>query len=185
LSTAIGQLTALTDLRLNDIFIGGPIPDSVFALSNLRILTAGGTLLSEEIPNVFVGFAALEDFDLSGNLHTGPIPDSIFDSPALKRVYLNNNGLTGSIPINYSNPPNLEDLFLSSNSLIGTVPEIDPGDLLQLDEFLIQENDLTGSMPQSICDLRTAGALTNLFADCGGPDPQIECEFDVCCTLCV
>lgn len=48
----------------------------------------------------------------------------------------------------------------------------------------MQFNFLTGSMPESVCDLRKDGNLVVLFSDCGGLDPEIECEFSQCCNRC-
>jgi hypothetical protein len=49
---------------------------------------------------------------------------------------------------------------------------------------VLQFNFLTGSMPESICDLREDSELRVLFSDCGGLDPEIECEFPKCCNRC-
>lgn len=49
---------------------------------------------------------------------------------------------------------------------------------------VLQFNFLTGSMPESICDLRQKRELRVLFSDCGGLDPEIECEFPECCNRC-
>jgi len=49
---------------------------------------------------------------------------------------------------------------------------------------VLQFNFLTGSVPESICDLRDEGKLRVLFSDCGGADPEIECKFPTCCNRC-
>ena len=76
-----------------------------------------------------------------------------------------------------------QDLFLDGNGLTGTVPEIASGELQELNEFLVQFNFLTGSMPSSVCALRSV-ELDDLFSDCGGSNPEIECEFPGCCNRC-
>jgi hypothetical protein len=100
-------------------------------------------------------------------------------------VYLNDNNLRGRIPDNYGNADNLRDFYVNGNELQGEIPSIQPGQLASLNEFLLQDNDLTGIMPSSICALRTpAGMLEDLWADCEVIDGQAEvlCE---CCTQCV
>jgi hypothetical protein len=72
---------------------------------------------------------------------------------------------------------------LDGNELTGTVPPISGDQLQELNEFLVQFNFLTGSMPESICDLRS-GQLEDLFSDCGGSNPEIECDFPGCCNRC-
>jgi len=92
--------------------------------------------------------------------------------------------LTGSIPSEYSNPPNLRDLYLYGNNIQGTVPDIPPGQLQQLNEFLLQDTLIQGAMPESVCDLRRDFILDDLWTDCGGAEPEILCEFPDCCNRC-
>ena len=49
--------------------------------------------------------------------------------------------------------------------------------------FTLQNNNFTGQMPQSICNL-TSGAsktLLDLWADCSGSSPKVNCS---CCSKC-
>jgi hypothetical protein len=114
---------------------------------------------------------------------TGPIPDTIFDNMSIERVYLSNNALTGTVPSNYGNPPGLVDLYLDNNLLNGTIPTIKAGDLPLLNEMLLQKNGFSGTIPDTICNLRN-GTLENLFSDCGGAIPEIQCSFPTCCNRC-
>ena len=98
---------------------------------------------------------------------------------------MSNNTLSGTIPPEYSQPPVLKDLWLDGNKLTGTVPAIGADELQNLNEFLLQENALVGTMPDSICALATGnGNLEDLFSDCGGVAPEIECPFPECCNRC-
>ena len=171
----------MTDLRIQSNFIGSTLPETIFNLNQLQILTAGTNLFNGPIPNVFVGFSALQDLDLSTCFFTGPIPDTIFNNLALERVYLNNNQITGTLPANYGNSPVLEDLFLDNNQLNGAVPPATS--LGNLREFTLQNNLFTGTMPASVCALR-ASSLELLFSDCGGATPEIVCSFPDCCNRC-
>ena len=129
-------------------------------------------------------FGQLIFLDLSENSFRGSIPSSIFSIPSLKYVYLSKNQFAGSIPSNYGKAINLKDLYLDSNSLTGTVPPIAANEFQELTEFLLQENDLIGTMPASICELRTpVGVLEDLWANCEPNDGRTEivCE---CCTQC-
>jgi hypothetical protein len=146
-------------------------------------LVVNNNFLSGTVPDVFEEYEQLEFFDISNANFEGSIPESIFAISTLRIAYLSNNSLTGTIPSGFSNAPKLRDLFLDGNGLTGTVPPISDGQLQQLTEFLVQFNSLSGSMPPSICDLRS-GQLEDIFADCGGSDPEIECEFPTCCNRC-
>lgn len=47
-----------------------------------------------------------------------------------------------------------------------------------LAEYLdLHDNNLTGSMPKEVCDLK----LDTLIADCHGTFPEVKCD---CCTVC-
>jgi hypothetical protein len=132
----------------------------------------------------FNQWSSLDFADFRNNQFEGSLPSTIFDIPTMRILYFSNNNLDGPIPENYGSSPVLRDLYLGGNQLTGTVPDIQPGQLTQLTEFLIEENELTGTMAPSICQLRIEGVglLDDLWADCGPlADPIIECE---CCTVC-
>lgn len=145
------------------------------------ILSVGGTSLSGTIRDAFEPFRALEFADFSKALFTGTLPASIFDIPTIKALYFNGNDLTGSIPTNYASSPELSDLFLNQNSLSGSIPAIVPGQLSNLTEFLLDNNDLSGVMPSSVCDLRVSNALALLTADHCTDPPKVVCD---CCDSC-
>lgn len=127
----------------------------------------------------------LDFVDVANNFFSGTIPQSVFEAPEIRLIYFSNNTLTGTIPSDFSRPTLLRDLYLDGNGLTGTVPAIATGELQDLNELLLHFNFLSGSMPASICDLvGNGGDLENLFADCGGANPEIECQFNVCCTRC-
>jgi hypothetical protein len=48
----------------------------------------------------------------------------------------------------------------------------------QSGELRLEFNELTGTVPQEVCDLN----LVDLVTDCGGDPPEIVCT---CCTFCV
>ena len=141
--------------------------------------------ISGSLPNVFHNYKQLDFVDVSNALLTGPIPDTLFDIHSLRIVYMSNNTLSGTIPSSYGQPPLLRDLFLDGNGLVGTVPGILPGQLADLNELLLQFNFFTGSIPLSLCSLRSEGGnLDDLFADCGGQTPEVLCDFPSCCNRC-
>jgi hypothetical protein len=129
-----------------------------------------------------LGSSTLQFCDARFNLLAGSIPSSIFSSPdALEAVYLQGNVLTGTIP-DFSGASLLVDLYLSGNALVSPIPEIPVGSLPAFEEFLLDSNDFTGTMPQSVCALRNA-SLADLWADCAPPF-EIVCEAPECCTRC-
>jgi hypothetical protein len=65
---------------------------------------------------------------------------------------------------------------LYANQLSGTIPS-ELGKLKQLQSLDLHDNNLVGSMPKEICNLK----LKELVADCLGPNPEVQCS---CCTKC-
>jgi len=136
--------------------------------------------------DTFAELVNLESIDIANNEVKGSIPPSLFEAPKIRLIYLSNNQMTGPLPNNYGSASDLRDLYLDGNNLTGEIPGIQEGQLPNLNEFLLQDNDFVGSMPDSICALRVpAFMLEDLWADCKGSDnapAQIECS---CCTQCV
>ena len=147
-------------LRLNDNFWNGAIPD------------------------VFENYAKLDFFDISNSMLTGTIPKTIFSIPTIQFVYMSKCNLEGTIPSQYADSIIIKDLYLDGNQLTGTIPPIESGQFERLNEFLLQDNKLSGSMPDSICSLRSDFILDDLWTDCGGDSPEIECDFPECCNRC-
>ena len=136
------------------------------------------------VPDVFENYEQLDFFDISNNNLKGSIPKTLFSIPTLRLAYMSNCSLSGSIPDEYADPPDLRDLYLDNNELTGTVPPIAPGQLEKLSEFLLQGNKIEGTMPDSICSLRSNFILDDLWTNCGGGSHEIECDFPECCNRC-
>ena len=133
---------------------------------------------------MFSDYKRLDYFDVSNNLLTGRIPPSLFEIPTIRLVYMSNCSLSGTIPRSYSDPPLLRDLYLDGNEISGPVPSFSAGKLTNLNEFLLHRTKITGSMPESVCNLRENFILDDLWADCGGSSPEIDCDFPNCCNRC-
>jgi hypothetical protein len=157
------------------------------AFCSTAILLVNNNQFTGTIRDGFDQFESLDFADFKNNNFEGSLPASIFNIPTIRILYFNNNNLDGPIPLNYGSAPLLRDLFLSGNSLTGTIPEIEPGQLLTLTELLLNDNELIGTMPPSVCQLRVQGVgiLEDLWSDCGPTaDPRLECDLPECCTLC-
>jgi len=184
LPSQIGLLTDLENLRLQENNLSGQIPSEIGRTTSLETLRLDNNFWVGTIPDVFQYFENLEFFDISNNLLTGSIPTTLFSIPAIRLVYMSNCSLSGAIPEEYANPPLLRDLWLDGNGITGTVPSISSGKLENLNELLLHDNFVSGSMPESICDLRFEDFLDDLWSDCGGLNPKIACDFPNCCNRC-
>mmetsp|Transcript_686 Transcript_686/g.950 ORF Transcript_686/g.950 Transcript_686/m.950 type:complete len:180 (-) Transcript_686:60-599(-) len=178
----MGDVTdVLTNLWLQNNTMTGTLPASLTNATNLENVLLGNNQFSGSIPAI--SSSSMAFFDARSNLLTGTIPSSLF-SDSLSFLYLQWNQLSGPIPSEYSSADSLSDLYLSNNTLTGEIPGISDDQLTELTEFLVSGNSFTGSMPSSVCDLRTSGILEDLHADCAPPDIQLECDLGDCCTRC-
>ncbi|XXG83997.1 hypothetical protein AAC387_Pa10g1620 [Persea americana] len=100
LSVAIGNLTNLESVLLQNNAIMGPIPEGIGRLDKLQTL------------------------DLSNNQFTGIVPSSLGKLKNLNYLRLNNNSLSGPLPESLSNVKGLTLLDLSYNDLSGSLPQI-------------------------------------------------------------
>lgn len=75
-------------------------------------------------------------------------------------------------------------LQVQKNDFTGTIPAT-WGRMNQLEQFTAEGNKLTGTIPNSVCQLRD-DFLKQFVVDCFDPRRQIgfDCEKDKCCTLC-
>lgn len=187
ISESIGNLAKLRDLRIDENLFSGKLPASFMNLSSLVVLRVNDNNFVGTIRDGFDVWKSLDFADFRNNGFDGTLPETIFDILSLRILYFANNNLDGTLPSNFGNSPVLRDLFLSGNQLTGTVPDIQVGQLTKLTELLLEDNKFTGSMAESVCNLRTEGQgmLEDLWVDCGrDANPRLECDAPGCCTAC-
>ena len=99
LPVSLGNMRALTHIHLgtND-FDPGPIPPTLFTISNLRELSLPNTQLTGAIPEWMSMLSQLEYLDLSENTLISTIPDTMWGMPALKTLLLQRNLLESTLP---------------------------------------------------------------------------------------
>lgn len=92
---------------------------------------------------------------------------------------LGNNTFSGTLPLSFAEMTTIQVLTLDNNQLVGAIPS-ELGLLTQLQNLELHGNSFTGTMPAEVCQLRSAGSLSTLTADCRGD--TFECD---CCTRCL
>jgi Leucine-rich repeat (LRR) protein len=194
LSSSMAALApSVRELRLDNNALTGPVPVELWQLNQLELLSLANNTLQGSIPDeAFVEFASLDTLDLTNNELSGSIPASLFAIPSIRLVYLSHNAFTGSIPSNYGAATQLRDLYLDHNELQGSIPSIAAGQLANLTEFLLQDNAISSTMPDSVCNLMDSAMLEDLWADCAAAAAstssssssviEVNCT---CCTQCV
>jgi Leucine-rich repeat (LRR) protein len=114
--------------------------------------------------------------DLTGNGLKGPLPPEVLGLETLSSVLLANNELSGPIPKEIGVMSKAKIIDLGENQLTSIPSEM--GTLSAAIHVFIQGNNFGSQlMPVEVCELRTGGSLTMLWADC------MQCPLD-CCTTC-
>ena len=155
LPAELGNLTELRVLSLGGTGLRGEIPGVLGNLSNLVELWLWGNELSGEIPPELGSLTNLEILDLSGNHLQGRIPQELGNLTGLKQLRLWENGLSGEIPHELGSLTGLKTLGLSWNQLSGGIPA-ELGNLTALEWLDLANNQLSGEIPEEL------GGLSNL-----------------------
>lgn len=170
----------LTAIDLDDNQLEGSLSPSVSNLVDLEFLFLDKNEMTGEIPSEIGLLDNLEAMHLDGNDFEGVIPDEVGDMASiLELTFHNNPSITGEIPSSIQNLDTLQILSLHNTGISGQVPS-ELGRLTNLLSLTLHFNDLTGTMPDEICALRTSGSLALLTVNCD----RVECAQPACCTAC-
>jgi hypothetical protein len=171
----------VTDIEFENNGLAGTIPTELALLTALAFLGLEQGATTGTIPSELGSLSDMFFIDLDFNQLTGTIPSEIYGLTLLRTLDLNDNQLIGFIDSSIGNLSNLDFFQIHNNFFLGTIPS-EIGNLSLLNTFTLYNNNLVGEMPNGICELRPA-PLRFLIADCGGPDPDIQCDLS-CCSGC-
>ncbi|XP_030526231.2 probable LRR receptor-like serine/threonine-protein kinase At3g47570 [Rhodamnia argentea] len=152
ISPHIGNLSFLSELRLQNNSLNHEIPPQIGQLRRLRILQLHNNSLVGEIPRNMSGCSDLVLLKLRFNKLTGEIPGELGSFPKLLQFDLLGNNLFGSVPSTIGNLSSLEILFLTLNNLGGSIPQAF-GHLANLQVMAFEGNRLSGTIPSSLLNL--------------------------------
>nr|KYP58436.1 LRR receptor-like serine/threonine-protein kinase FLS2 [Cajanus cajan] len=165
LTPAIGNLTQLSVLNLNNNKFRGPIPETIAKLRKLTRLTMSQNYFTGAIPQGFTELKTLQYLDVSGNRLSGPIPSDITGLRSLTYMSLSNNGFAGRIP-NLTGLWQLSTLDLSINQFYGDLPNLP----VSLRNMYFHHNILSGHLTPlkglihlkwlDVSDNRLSGAIS-------------------------
>ena len=143
----------VTELRLDNKGLAGPVPRALSALNGLEGLWLHENRFGGGIPVEISRLSELEWLWLAGNQLTGEIPAELGKLGRLKGLGLQENLLTGSIPTALSALSELQWLRLDYNGLAGNIPAW-LGDLAELEGLGLHWNALTGEIPAELGRLK-------------------------------
>ncbi|KAL9237866.1 hypothetical protein vseg_012363 [Gypsophila vaccaria] len=169
---SLGGLKSVQFLSLSNNKLTGNLPASLTSCTQLKTLQLRNNLLNGSITEELFSMA-LEELDLSGNMLSGSIPSGssrAFDS--LIVLDMSRNGLTGDIPPEMGLFSKLEYLNLSWNSLQSRVP-LEIGYLPNLRVLDLRKSSLYGMIPGDLCDKSSSLSILQLDDNhLTGPIPQ-------------
>ena len=185
------NLTELSILELAGNQFTGDILYSIEHLTNLTTLSLGSNQFTGGISAQFLANNLnLQNLNLQFNQFSGTIPFNIGNLTNIRYLNLSNNNFSGPIPATFGNPngiadgiyPTLSSLYLDNNQLEGEIPpqlanlpvltyDLETEQMITsgLTNFDISGNNLTGEIPQEVCDM-----LQTLQTWWGGAQPGIQ-----------
>ena len=147
LSTEIGAILPLEDLRISNNTFTGTLPTQMGNLVNLKELFAEYNGFTGQIPTQFGNMANLDELYLSGNkLLGGVIPSELAKCTELEKLSLQDTNISGEVPVELAQ--------------------------LSLETVHFQETGITGNLDSIFC---TDGSTYDyLEANCGS-DALVSC----------
>lgn len=139
------------------------IPTGIFGnLTALRTLSLRFNALTGRLPSDLALCADLRNLYLQGNRLSGEIPSFLFGMTNLIRLNLAMNNFSGTISPDFEKLVRLKTLYLENNTLTGVIPQLN----LQLEQFNVSFNQLTGSIPSSLQSQKRESFLGNSLNGC-------------------
>ncbi|KAK3421487.1 hypothetical protein EUGRSUZ_G02131 [Eucalyptus grandis] len=154
-----GDIIGSDQSSLADCYVGPKFPLWLQTQRNISYLRMANARISDELPNWLSDILLnVEHIDLTNNTLKGPISRMDLNKmPLLGLLGLADNNLSGSIPNSLWAMENLYLLDLARNQLSGTIPSLSPisrmdgNKMPRLIYFYLQDNNLSGSIPNSLC----------------------------------
>ena len=174
LPAEIGDLTELTDLRINSNKLTGELPESLYDLTKLENLYFQNDNLTGALSPKIAQLTELVQLYIDRNANmTGGIPKEIGSLKKLARINISQTGIGGAIPAELGQCDALLQFMAFKTNLSGTLPDI--WDMPVLQTVMLYGNPgLTGDLPASLGKLKPIENGTSVTA----PSLQLyQCNF--------
>jgi Leucine-rich repeat (LRR) protein len=193
------SLFTLTSLKILDIssnLMIGSLP-SDFSLPLLTNISVAHNQLEGFLPTKW-NCPLLEYFEVQYNMFQGPLPSGLAASPNLQYLDVSNNHFSGKLPPELGQLSVLRVLWITNNNfdspelpsswegllcmrdfrangLSGVIPEFF-GDWANLEHLYLNNGQLNGSVPQSLCGLRRISTISFAYNSLSGTFPECLCK---------
>ena len=160
LPEAVGDLTELTDLRINGNKLTGSLPESLFTLTKLQKLYFQNDNLTGTLSANLAKLTNLSEFYIDRNKNLGgTLPENIGDLTSLTSINISQTAIGGSIPQSLAKCTALKNFMAYSNQLSGEIPDF-WDQLPNIGVLQLYSNPgLTGPLPASIGSLKAATGI--------------------------
>ncbi|KAH7845660.1 hypothetical protein Vadar_004502 [Vaccinium darrowii] len=149
-SSTFRRLEMLSDLELDNNFLGGSIPPELGFCRNLALLNLANNQFTGVLPAELGNLTDLQELKLDANKLVGEFPAEITQLQGLKKLDLRGNNLSGSIPESIGNLNSLIELQLGSNQLGGKIPLMPQSLQIALN---LSCNQFEGLIPETLSQL--------------------------------
>ncbi|XP_017217314.1 receptor-like protein EIX2 [Daucus carota subsp. sativus] len=159
--SVLQRIPSISVMHLNYCNLSGPSSSSSNFSSSISSLHLEENNIDSSIFNWLSHFSvSLVGLGLRHNLLKGRIPESLGHMTALTYLDLSGNQLHGVLPYSIRHLTNLQVIDFSANNFTGNLEDVLFGPFPLLQEFLVSENQLTGSLP----DITVLSSLRKLEA---------------------
>lgn len=146
------DLVYLTNLRIAQNFLTGPISSGIGNLTRLQYLDFGINAFSGSLPKELGQLTDLLSLGFGSNNFSGPLPSEMGNLRRLQQLYIDSSGVSGPIPSTFANLQNLQTVWASDNELTGPIPQF-IGNWSQLTTLRLEGNAFTGPIPSVLSNL--------------------------------
>ncbi|KAM7481721.1 hypothetical protein LguiB_006304 [Lonicera macranthoides] len=159
---SIGNLTSLEIFSATHNQLVGNLPNALGKLKNPRQLTLGRNQLSGVIPPSIYNLSLINHISIPYNqLHDTLSPEFGIVFPNLEYLQLGGNQFTGPLPFSFSNATKLIRIDIPLNNFTGKI-SVDFGRLQNLMGLSLGGNNLGSGEPDEMSFISSLGNCTNL-----------------------
>jgi len=136
--------------------IVGTLPSSLSELTGLISLSIFESSLFSSIPEEYTKLSKLNTLMLTQNQLTGSLPSDMGLLSNLYLISLDYNYISQAIPTSISEISALSYFIVNDNLITGDIPDLFQDELINL---LLENNQLSGTIPESISNMVNGGFL--------------------------